>query len=258
MIRSIKRPIVKRDVPIPVSKPKPWSGAAASLVMHGMAVVVFVTAQHFQNQPSLLRPRPSQQVDMVYLPPPPNRSQRRVDQPISRPPPDAVQAQRDEIARIRERMPDLPPNIQPSVPEPQPEPEPEPEEEKPDETAMTPPPPKEEPEQPTMESEARRIFGRPRLQAQQDDPTQMGSRLGTLADNDSPATRSCVPKPRSTSSQIEMAELIGRVWFDEAHTRPLAGAFLQMIGTPYSTYSDNTGRYRLVFDASLEIGRAHV
>jgi hypothetical protein len=31
----------------------------------------------------------------------------------------------------------------------------------------------------------------------------------------------------------------------------LAGAFLQILGTPYSTFADDNGRYRLTFDASL-------
>jgi hypothetical protein len=48
-----------------------------------------------------------------------------------------------------------------------------------------------------------------------------------------------------------MATLIGRVYSDNMHSRPLAGAFLQIIGTSYSTYSDRDGVYHLVFDASL-------
>jgi hypothetical protein len=159
--------------------------------------------------------------------------------------PDAIQSTMDQQARIREEAPDLAPAPETAVEEPPPE-EPQPET-----MASTPPPPPETPtEQPTMESEAQRLFGRPKLQAQPD-PNQMGARLGQLSDEEIEARRSCVPKPRTPGRQIEMAEVIGRVWFDERHTRPLAGAFLQMIGTPYSTYSDNSGRYRLVFDASL-------
>jgi hypothetical protein len=32
---------------------------------------------------------------------------------------------------------------------------------------------------------------------------------------------------------------------------PLPGAFLQIIGTAYTTFADDRGRYRLVFDPSL-------
>lgn len=217
--------------------------------MHSLLIGAVVwTARRSQDAAtqSQASGNPAEQVSMIYLPPPPlANGQRRVDQPISRPPPDAVQAQVDEAAKVRERLPDLPPAQEPSVPEA--------EEERPPETmATTPPPPPDAPsEQPTMESEAQRLFGRPKLEAQPADPNQLGVRLGALSDQTSAARRSCVPKPRGTTSQIEMTEVVGRVYYDAAQTRPIPGAFLQMLGTSYSAYSDGTGRYRLVFDASL-------
>lgn len=102
-----------------------------------------------------------------------------------------------------------------------------------------------------MESEAQRLFGRPKLEAQPADPNQLGIRLGALSDQTSAARRSCVPRPKNSGAQIEMTEVVGRVYYDAAQTRPIPGAFLQMLGTAYSAYSDGTGRYRLVFDASL-------
>jgi hypothetical protein len=217
--------------------------------MHGLVVVVFILGAR-QREASEVQARPmgpEQQISMVYVPPPPiQNGQRRVDQPISRPAPDAIQAQDDAAAKVRERTPDLPPAVEPSVPEPV-------EEETPEETMATtpPPPPEAPPEQPTMESEAQRLFGRPKLQTQPTADNQLGVRLGALADQNSAAHRSCVPKQRAPGAQIEMTEVVGRVFYDEAQTRPIPGAFLQMLGTSYSAYSDGTGRYRLVFDASL-------
>lgn len=249
MIRSIRYPLGKRDKPLPLSPRKPWTGAGVSLVMHSFLVAAVIWSAHrtpnSQNRTVTNRSQVPP-ISMVYLPPPPiPEGQRRVDQPISRPPPDAIQAQDDARAKVREQAPDLAPTDVAAQPPP------EEEDPQPETMASTPPPPPDAPaEQPTMESEARRLFGRPKLQAQPD-PNQMGARLGTISEEEAQARRSCVPKPRNPGAQVEMAELVGRVWFDEAHTRPLAGAYLQMIGTSYSTYSDNAGRYRLIFDASL-------
>jgi hypothetical protein len=240
-------PLAKRDKPLPLPTRKPWTGATVSIVMHTLLIAAVIwSARESQRSPS--RSNSSAQVQpisMSLIPPPPiPDGQRRIEQPISHVAPDAIQSTVDEQARIRERAPDLAPVPEAAAQEPEDEPQPE-------TMASTPPPPPDAPaDQPTMESEARRLFGRPKLQAQPD-PNQMGARLGQLSEEDIQARRSCVPKPRPEGRQIEMAEVIGRVWFDEAHTRPLAGAYLQMIGTSYSTYSDNTGRYRLVFDASL-------
>lgn len=220
-----------------------------SVAMHGLVVAVFIVGAR-QRAVTEAQARPlgtEQPVSMVYLAPPPMQNgQRRVEQPISRPAPDAIQAQDDEVAKVRERAPDLPPAVEPNTPEPV-------EEEKPEATlATTPPPPPVTPsEQPTLESEAQRLFGRPKLQTQANDPNQLGIRMGALDDESSPARRSCVPKPRPPAAQIEMTEVVGRVFYDQAQTRPIPGAFLQMLGTSYSAYSDRTGRYRLVFDASL-------
>jgi hypothetical protein len=243
----MRYPLGGRNKPLPLSTRKPWSGATASFVMHVLLVGVVLWAARRADQAQ--RPRSGSAlpppISMVYLPPPPiPEGQRRIEQPISRPPPDAIQAQDDARAKIREEAPDLAP-VESAAPPP------EEEEPGPETLASTPPPPPDAPaEQPTIESEAQRLFGRPKLQAQPE-PNQMGARLGQLSEEEAAARRSCVPKPKNPGRQVEMAEVIGRVWFDETHTRPLAGAYLQMIGTPYSTYSDNAGRYRLIFDASL-------
>jgi hypothetical protein len=237
----------RRNKPLPLSARKPWTGASVSLVMHGLLIGLIIWGA---NRPKNQDPRSAsnraqvQPITMAYIQPPPiPDGQRKIEQPISRPAPDAIQAQDDARAKVREEVDEVPAEVAAAPP-------PEEEETPPETMASTPPPPDAPAEQPTMESEAQRLFGRPKLQTQPD-PNQMGARLGTLSEEEAEARRSCVPKPKTPKAQIEMAELIGRVWFDEAHTRPLSGAYLQMIGTPYSAYSDHTGRYRLLFDASL-------
>ncbi len=44
--------------------------------------------------------------------------------------------------------------------------------------------------------------------------------------------------------------MVGRI-FRQDNGRPLAGAHLQMIGTPYVAFTDGTGEYRFSFDMSL-------
>jgi hypothetical protein len=216
--------------------------------MHSVLIGFIVWSAHRSERSQSLASAtmaPREQVSMVYLPPPPiPDGQRRVEQPISRPPPDAIQAADIAQARVREQAPDLAPaevsaQTRPEEEEPQPE-----------TLASTPPPPEAPSDQPTMESEAKRLFGRPKLQTQPD-PDLMGARLGAISEEDVRARKNCVPKPRNSGPQIEMTEVVGRVFYDHAQTRPSPGAYLQMLGTSYSTYSDGDGRYRLVFDASL-------
>ena len=46
------------------------------------------------------------------------------------------------------------------------------------------------------------------------------------------------------------AQSEGRI-FRQDNGRPLAGAHLQMVGTPYVTFTDGSGEYRFRFDLSL-------
>lgn len=101
-----------------------------------------------------------------------------------------------------------------------------------------------------METEAQRIFGRP------------SSRLGPLAgrsDNrpwetaDPSDSRGCnLPEEEERDSTLPrgMAAIAGRI-FHEDTGRPLPGARLQILGTPYGTFANDRGEYRLVFDRTL-------
>ena len=47
-----------------------------------------------------------------------------------------------------------------------------------------------------------------------------------------------------------LATIVGRVLAADGHT-PMAGAHLQIMGTPFNTFSDGNGEYRLAFDPHL-------
>lgn len=67
------------------------------------------------------------------------------------------------------------------------------------------------------------------------------------------AAGKCVPIPdlgKNADGTPVLATVIGRVIDTDGRT-PLAGAHLQIVGTPFTTFSDNTGEYRLEFDPKL-------
>jgi hypothetical protein len=63
----------------------------------------------------------------------------------------------------------------------------------------------------------------------------------------------CVPTPRPPSDSaapVQYGTVEGRI-FRQDGGRPLAGAHLQMLGTPYVAFTDSDGEYRFRFDLSL-------
>ncbi len=95
-------------------------------------------------------------------------------------------------------------------------------------------------EVPTLEQEARRIFGRP--------VTGTGTRNNALPwASDS----TCVPDPApfDPNSPVVLDSIRGVVY--DHSGMALSGAHLQVVGTSYHTFSGRGGRYSLVFDVSL-------
>jgi hypothetical protein len=101
---------------------------------------------------------------------------------------------------------------------------------------------------PSLESEAKRIFGRP--------SSKLGPTSGTRDNRpwESPVELShgCTVPEEQTDSTVPkgMAVVEGRI-FKEGTSEPLAGARLQILGTQYGTFSNGRGEYRLVFDRTL-------
>jgi hypothetical protein len=63
----------------------------------------------------------------------------------------------------------------------------------------------------------------------------------------------CVPRqpePADSATPREFGTVVGKI-FRQDNGRPLAGAHLQMVGTPYVTFTDGSGEYRFRFDAAL-------
>lgn len=246
---------------------RPWGGLLASVLAHSLLLLLVLgllstheTASS-PNQPSPSSPSP--QVAMIYLPPPPppppRAAARSAPVPPPTPPPasrqvapDAVHAPKPAPSRGPEQRPDEvsgheSPGTTPAEPE-QPKADP------------APPTPKTTPAQPTpatlssaplapdtaaMISEARRLFGGGRRLN-----TAAGLGAATLpGDRYSAERTSCLPPPRPPGEQPELAQVSGIIY--QPNHRPLGGALLQIVGTQYSTFSDERGYYRLTFDADL-------
>ena len=63
----------------------------------------------------------------------------------------------------------------------------------------------------------------------------------------------CVPSPvapADSAAPVQFGTVVGKIYRQEGG-RPLAGAHLQMLGTPYVTFTDSEGEYRFRFDLSL-------
>ena len=102
----------------------------------------------------------------------------------------------------------------------------------------------------TMESEARRIFGRPRLGPRPGaGPRASRPMEAYLPDH----PERCVPKepePPDSAHPPQYGVVVGRIYRQDSG-EPLAGAHLQMLGTPFVTFTDGNGEYRFRFDLAL-------
>lgn len=203
------------------------------------------------EEPERRRAEPTRQVDMVYLPPPPPEAPPPAPPP---PPPPPAEPQPPQ------------PTPQPSAPPPRernPEPEDranappeevrsEGEETDEPEGASDPAAPPEAPraEAPTMESEALRIFGRRRVATR---PGAGPRAVRPLESYIPDQPDKCVPRqatPTDSAVPVQYGTVVGRI-FRQDGGRPLAGAHLQMLGTPYVTFTDSEGEYQFRFDLSL-------
>lgn len=195
----------------------------------------------------------------------PSRSERR-DGPVPEPP---------QIQMIHIPAPEMMPPALPIPPRPPPpvrraEPEPEPNAppeatrstgaetpitesgggEPLDEPADAEPAPEEQKVEATLESEARRIFGRPRLATRPGAGPQAIRPMEAWAPD---RPERCVPRPvvaRDSDEPVQLGTVEGRIYRQDTG-QPLAGAHLQMIGTPYVTFTDGRGEYRFRFDLAL-------
>ena len=236
--------------PVPTTPQRSWASLTTSFGLHAglIALAVLLSRQPapVPGDRSATEPREERRVDMVYLQPPPELpTPEPVPEPRPEPPPPAVAAPTPP----RQLAP--PPERRQPVPEARPNAPPDAErregEGEPDADAASRTTPRDAV---TMESEARRIFGRPRAAT----PPGVGPRAVRPMEAYVPDDRTkCVPRPaapRDPSAAVQFGVAEGRI-FRGDDGRPLAGAHLQMLGTPYVAFTDDHGSYKFRFDMAL-------
>ena len=238
--------------PVPTTPQRSWASLTTSFGLHaGLIALAVLLSRQPAPQPgeqAPAKPREERRVDMVYLQPPPEPPRPEPPPPEPRPEPPPTPPRPRAPPPARQTAP--PPERRQAEPEQQPNAPPEADridgEGEPDAAAA-----REAPrEAVTMESEARRIFGRPRAST----PPGVGPRavrpMEALVPDD---PTKCVPRPappRDSSGAVQFGVAEGRI-FRGDDGRPLAGAHLQMLGTPYVAFTDDDGSYKFRFDMSL-------
>jgi hypothetical protein len=101
-----------------------------------------------------------------------------------------------------------------------------------------------------MESEARRIFGRPRLATR----SGVGPRAVRPMESYIPEDPAkCVRRPSApadSAGPVQFGMVEGRIFRGDTG-EPLSGAHLQMVGTPYTAFTEADGSYKFRFDLTL-------
>jgi len=214
-------------------------------------VLALLLSRQDAPQPGLERPaesREERRVDMVYLPPPPEPPPPPPPQPEPPPQPPPPQAAQpppsrpiapppEREQREPERNANAPPDAVRSEGEGEPDADRGRAESQPAEAV-------------TLESEARRIFGRPRVATRPGAGPRAVRPMEAYVPDD--ATK-CIPRPaapRDSAAAVQFGVAEGRILRGD-NGRPLAGAHLQMLGTPYVTFTDGDGSYKFRFDLSL-------
>lgn len=246
-----------------------WGGLAGSVAAHGLIVALaLLLSRHEAEELASKREQTRsdttrQQVIPFYVPPPP--PPKPVPPPAPKPPPPPP------VQRTPPPTPPPPPQVRPPdarqpVPEPEANAPPDAKRSKgsaePDEKATeaqkapdratdaAAPKPSDYSTAPTMESEARRIFGnKPASPTPGAGPRDVRPLENELPDN----PNKCTPKPRNPADSLQPPQFgvaVGRI-FRQDNGQPLAGAHLQMLGTPYTAFTDDNGEYHFRFDMSL-------
>jgi hypothetical protein len=241
--------------PVLPPRQQSWSSLATSAAVHAaliaLAVMLSTREPPVEETAAERRAEPSRQVDMIYLPPPPPRPPPPSAPPPPPPPPPPPQpAPRAPPPREREPEPEDRANAPPEATRSEGD-----ETDDPEGASDTDPPreaPREAPrtEAPTMESEALRIFGRRRIATR----PGAGPRATRPMESYIPdRPDKCVPSPSAPAESagvVQYGTVVGKIYRQDGN-RPLAGAHLQMLGTPYVAFTDSEGEYQFRFDLSL-------
>jgi outer membrane biosynthesis protein TonB len=253
---------------LPKAERRPWVSVSTSAVLHTALIILAILLTRHENElieeqqaeqrsaeqrehvvPFFLPPPPPPKPVKPPQPPPPQpppRPQPKVETPPPTPVPVAPPPQAEQ--RKPEPEPNAPPDEKRSVGTAEPE-----DKNKgakaPDDAARSRAPPADI-AMTAMESEAKRIFGRkkegPPAGAGPRDVRPLETYLPDRPDK-------CTPKPVAPAESAgapQMGVAVGRI-FRGDNGRPLAGAHLVMLGTPYTSFTDDQGEYTFRFDLSL-------
>lgn len=234
---------------------RPWGPLVASVGTHAALVALVLVLIHRRPEPAKAdaSAEPSSPVQTVVLAPPLEA------RPLPRPRP--VPERRAPMPRPERPIPlpqvqRGPENIplEPPTPTPPPVTPPEAASAEPEggRSASPLPPTAVASATTAFESETQRLFGRRNT----GDPGGGGAPQPIIRWNNGPTeprANDCTPRPRAprpSGQPITLEFVEGRV-YNERTGMALAGAHLQMMGTPYNAFADGTGRYRLGFDPDL-------
>jgi hypothetical protein len=240
---------------LPPSRRRSWTSLGFSFGIHAAIIALAVL---------LTRPRPEepadesraehpadaarQQVIPFYLPPPPPPPP--PPRAIETPPPRAVVPPPKKQQLTPEPEPNAPPEATRSTGTASPEPAKPGADRAPEPAPERTGPPAEISTAPTLESEARRIFGRKRAGpppgAGPRDVRPMESYLPDRPDR-------CIPRPSlpaESAGAPQYGVVVGRIYRGDTG-QPLPGAHLQMLGTPFTAFTDETGEYHFRFELAL-------
>jgi hypothetical protein len=247
---------------LPVQRARTWDSLATSVVLH-VALLALVLGVLSRDRTTAETPKaptdPGRQVDMVFLPTPtpaprpaptPALPRSRPEPPVERPATPVPVPPRPLFTAPPPRPADPEANALPDAPRTDGVREPE------EMAAATPKRPHEAPGEAAaaassrlseMESEAQRLFGRPKGGA--------GGVTGPVRsrpfENGTESNERCAPVPRpAPGAPPQMGTAVGKILRLD-NGLPLAGAHLQMVGTPYVAFTDAQGEYRFVFDLAL-------
>ena len=261
--RGLTRPLF-----LPTRRRRPWVSITTSAVFHTAIILLAMLVTRRENEvleEEKAEQRSAEQREHVvpfYLPPPPQPKAVKPPPPPPQPPPPPK----------TETPPPKPPPVPVAPPpkaeqkKPEPEPNAPPEEKRSSGTAepedknsgdkasanaaRSAAPPADIATTSAMESEAKRIFGR----RPEGPPAGAGPRdvrpLETLLPD---RPDKCTPKPVAPAESAgppQMGVAVGRI-FRGDNGRPLAGAHLVMLGTPYTSFTDDNGDYQFRFDMAL-------
>ncbi|HEU4698510.1 MAG TPA: carboxypeptidase-like regulatory domain-containing protein [Gemmatimonadales bacterium] len=245
---SAARPPDPIDPIAPLPPPRrSWSAWLGSLALHlGIILLVLLLRRQPDGRDVPGEPVPARatqpQVQMVYVPPPPPERM-PAPQPPAPPPPETP---RTPPAPPHDEPAPMSPAARPAPPAPaSPAPPAAPTPVTPQPAPTTPAPAATTGPQGTLESEAKRLFGGRRANPNQPGPVAIAGLPVYIPDEGN----RCTPRPREPDAPVELGTVHGRVYSTSGV--PLPGAHLQILGTPYVTFADETGAYSLTFDRHL-------